>query len=72
MWRALRLEGLGSTYAFLADRGALVTHDELLCCRGETRQAADGEILVVEGRVVMNSVISLVLLAGAQSMRSRK
>ena len=59
-----RADGLGSTYPFLANRGAIAADDELLCCRGETGQTADGEVLVVEGRVVVNGVISLELLAG--------
>ena len=50
---------LGSTYPFLANRGAISADDELLCGRGEVGQPTDGEIFVVHAGVVMDGVISL-------------
>lgn len=50
---------LGSTYPFLADRGAVTADDELLRCGGEIGQPADGEVFVVQGWVVVDGVIGL-------------
>ena len=50
---------LGSTYPFLANRGAVSADDELLSGRGEVGQPADGEVLVIHTGVVVDGVISL-------------
>jgi hypothetical protein len=50
---------LGSTYPFLANRGAISADDELLRGRGEVGQPADGEVFVIHAGVVVDGVISL-------------
>jgi hypothetical protein len=50
---------LGSTYPFVANRGAISADNELLCGRGEVGQPADGEVFVVHAGVIVDGVISL-------------
>ena len=59
------------TYPFLSDGGRIRADDEFLRRGGELGQAADGEIFVVEGRVVVDGIVGLLLsLAGKwQSQR---
>lgn len=55
MW----IEWVQITYPFLADRGTLRAHDELLSGGGELGKTANGQILVVQCGVIVNGVVGL-------------